>query len=105
MQNELQGYDLFFNIGGRIGQLSRELVYLVNHAVRFGAIRSRHSGRNWRMVETCFVEVRRGDFNIDEVPLSSSLPGSCYVCVPKFIGPGRGRRDIVSGQGVRISGK
>src|SRR5215471_17170816 len=105
MQNKLQSRDLFFNVGRRIGELRSELLYLVDHAVCFGAVRSRRSGRNWRMVETCFVEVRRGDLDIDEVPLPSSLPRSSYVCVSEFIGPGRGRRYIVSGQGVRIRGK
>src|ERR1700730_17360285 len=97
MQNKLQGSDLFFNVSGRIRKLRSELLYLVNHAVGFGAVRSRRSDRNRRMVETCFVDVRSGDFNIDEVPLPGSLPGSRYVCVPEFICPGRGRGDIVCG--------
>src|SRR5215468_4004162 len=73
VKEELQGHDLLFVVGGRICQLRGELIDLVDDAVGGRAVRGHGSRRQRRMVEAGFVDVRRVDLDVNEVPLSRTI--------------------------------
>src|SRR4051812_41633043 len=102
MQEKFERYDLLFRVSGRACQLVRKLLDLVDDAVFFGAKRGRGARRHGRMAETCLIEVRVGDLDVDEVPPACLLAGAIPVRVTILVRPGRRSGDIVCSEGVRI---
>ena len=68
VQQELQRHEVLGRDGGRIAELGRELIDLVNHAGLRRAFRCRNPWRERRMAETSRDKIRLRQFDIHKVP-------------------------------------
>src|SRR3954451_16021792 len=102
MEEKFERYDLLFRVSGRACQLVRKLLDLVDDAVICGAKGGRGARWHGRMAETCLIEVRVGDLDVHEVPLTCPRACAILVRVTEPVRPGRRSGDIVCSEGVRI---
>ncbi len=70
VEEKLQRHDLLFLVSGRVCQLCRKLLNLVDDAIGSRTVRCYGARRDRRMIETSLVEVGRTDLDIDKMPLS-----------------------------------
>jgi hypothetical protein len=105
VEKELQRQEVLGSAGGRIAELGRELIDLVNHAGLRRAFRSRYARRKRRMAETRCDKIGLREFDVHEVPAPCCLvadPGRVAVAVPILIGPCRLAGDVVARQAVGV---
>jgi hypothetical protein len=102
VEEKLQRHDLFFVISGGICQLGGELIDLVNDTVVGRTVRGHGARRDGRMIETGRIEVRSGDLDVDEVPLSRLQSRAADIGVSKLVRPRRRTGDIVRRERIRV---
>ena len=101
VQQELQRHEVLGRDGGRIAELGRELIDLVNHAGLRRAFRCRNPWRERRMAETSRDKIRLRQFDIHKVPPPCRFVpdlGPVAIAVPILVGPCRLAGDVVCGQ-------
>lgn len=86
VQKEFQSDRSLFGIGCGVAQFRRELLDLVDDAIIGWSVGSDRPVRNGRMIEARGMQIRRGNFDVDEAPQAGFLPGSVLVRVSELIG-------------------
>jgi hypothetical protein len=96
MKQALERHDPLFRTCRRTGQFRREGLHLIDNAIPRGTPGGRDVGWHRWMAKAGLIEIRRADFDVDEVPLPRVLPRVARVA--QLVGLGRRGGDIVPGE-------